>query len=219
MDQPNPTGQTAPVTTKPADDKPVFYLSTHRIESLSDCIFAFAMTLLVLTLILPDAVGQSNTGLPSLLSGQAHKFFNYFFSFLILAIFWITHHHQFHWIRRVDTRLLWINIITLMFVALMPFSTDIAGDFSGNVTAEVFFASNVMALGLLFLASWAYATHNHRLVDSDMGQKMIALELKRNTVVPLISAIVIGLSFFISPWSLCLYALTPFVLFLRPLHH
>ena len=98
MDQPNPdpTGQTAPVTNEPADDKSVFYLNTHRIEALTDCIFAFAMTLLVFTLILPDAVGQSNIELPRLLSGQAHKFLNYFFSFLILAVFWIMHHKQFH---------------------------------------------------------------------------------------------------------------------------
>ena len=206
--------------SKPAEDKSGFNLSTHRIEALSDGIFAFAMTLLVLTLTLPDTLGQStNIGLPDLLSGQVHKFLNYFFSFLILAIFWIMHHQQFHWIRRVDTRLLWINIITLMFVALMPFSTDIAGDFSDEVAAEVFFAGNVMALGLLLLANWAYATRNHGLVDSDIGQKVIVLELKRNTVIPLISAIVIGLSFFISPWSLWLYVITPFVLLFGPLRY
>ena len=39
-----------------------------------------------------------------------------------------------------------------MFVALMPFSTDLVGDFSGQITAEVLFAGNLLLLGLLFLA-------------------------------------------------------------------
>lgn len=204
--------------TKPAEDKFGFSLGTHRIEALSDGIFAFAMTLLVLTLTIPD--GQStNIGLQALLSGQVHKFINYFFSFLVLAIFWVVHHQQFHWIRRADPKLLWINIISLMLVALVPFSTDIAGDFVGRVTAEVFFAGNIMALGLLFLANWAYATHNHQLVDSSMDRETIIRGFEQNAIIPIISGMAIILSFFIPTWSLWVYIVTPFAMIFRPLSH
>ena len=199
-----------------SSDKSDFSHSVHRIEGLSDGIFAIAMTLLVLTLTLPDELAQTpSSGLLDLIVGQAHKFLNYFFAFLILAIFWIMHHQQFQWVRRVDIKLLLINVVMLMFVSLMPFSTDIAGDFSGMEVAEVFFASNVMVIDLLLLANWTYATREHRLVGPNVGQKVIAIENRRCAVILLISAFTIGLSFVIPPWNLLVYAVTPVVLFLR----
>lgn len=174
-----------------------FHLTTHRLEALSDCIFAFAMTLLVLTLTLPDAMAElANVKPHELLLGQAHKFFNYLLGFMLLAIFWMRYHWQFHWIKRTDSGMIWINIFILMFVALMPFSTDIVGDFSGSTTAEVFFATNLLILGLLFLGSWAYATRNRRLVDSDLDTEIVTMGLRRGMVTPIVSAIVIVLSFF-----------------------
>lgn len=192
-------------------------LTTGRIEALTDGIFAFAMTLLVLNLALPDTVTElSAIRLQNLLIGQAHKFFNYALSFILLALFWVVHHQQFHQIKHSDSRLLWINIFVLMFVALMPFSTDLIGDFSGQTMAEVIFATNLLILGLLFTANWAYATRNHRLVDPDLDREIIVRGMRRNAVSPAISVIVIALSFIIPPWSLWLYLLVPVVLALKP---
>ncbi len=204
--------------TKPdSENKPGLTLTTGRIEALTDGIFAFAMTLLVLSLSLPDALpGLANLKLQDVLVGQAHKFYNYALSFVLLAVFWIAHHQQFHWIKRTDYRLLWINIFLLMFVALMPFSTDVVGDFGGQTTAEILFAGNMLILGLLFLVNWVYATRNHRLVDADLGTEVIARGIKRNLVTPAISVIVIVLSFFIPHWSSWLYLLIPIVLAIKP---
>ncbi len=205
------------MTESDSEKKAGLTLTTGRIEALTDGIFAFAMTLLVLNLSLPDSVtGLANIKLYDLLFGQAHKFFNYALGFILLAIFWVVHHQQFHQIKRTDSRLLWINIFALMFVALMPFSTDLVGDFGGQTTADVFFAGNLLILGLLFLVNWTYATRNHRLVAHDLGREVIAQGIRRNLVTPAISVIVIMLSFFIPHWSLWLYVLVPFVLVLRP---
>jgi len=65
-----------------------FVLTTRRIEALADGIFAIAMTLLVLTLTLPDMM-DTKLSLSQLLTDQWPKFFNYALSFLLLAIFWI----------------------------------------------------------------------------------------------------------------------------------
>ncbi|MBM3118553.1 MAG: DUF1211 domain-containing protein [Chloroflexi bacterium] len=192
-------------------------LTTGRIQALADGIFAIAMTLLVLNLILPDATaGLPNVKLHALLIEQAHKFYNYFLSFMLLAIFWIVHHHQFHFIKRADSRLLWINMFILMAVALMPFSSDIIGDFSGTITAEVFFAGNLLILGLLFLANWAYATSNHRLVDPDLDKEAIIRGLRRSMVTPAVSVVVIALAFVIPSWCTLLYLIIPVLLAFRP---
>jgi len=71
-------------------------MTTHRIEALTDGIFAIAMTLLVLNLALPET--GNGPELHKLLIGQTHKFFSYALSFLLLALYWVLHHRQFHFI-------------------------------------------------------------------------------------------------------------------------
>ena len=187
-----------------------FVLTTRRIEALADCIFAFAMTLLVLTLTLPDAT-QTKLSLSQLLVGQWPKFFNYALSFVLLAIFWIVHHQQFHMIHRTDRGHIWINIGILMFVALMPFSTDVAGSYGDETLAELVFSANLMILGLLFLLNWWYACRNHRLVDPDLSKETIARGIRRSCITPVVAAISMVLSFFIPRWGLTVYMLIPII--------
>lgn len=197
--------------------KNIFHLTTHRLEALADGIFAIAMTLLVLNLTLPDGPpGTAQTSLADLITGQGYKFFNYALSFLLLAIYWIVHHQQFHHIKRVDTRLLWINIFMLMFVALIPFSTDVVGDYSGQTLGELFFAGNLFILSLLFLLNWIYATQNHRLVDEDMNESWIKQGNRRNLVTTSVSLLVIILAFIIPQHCLWFYLLSPILLSLKP---
>lgn len=180
-------------------------MRTNRIEALTDGIFAIAMTLLVLNLALPG-MGKALTDgeFRNLLFGQTGIFLNYAMSFVILALFWIGHHRQFHFIKQTDGTLLWINIFALMFVALVPFSTSLIGDYASKQLASFFFASNIFMFGMLSLSNWVYATRGHRLVDRSLPPQLIALLTKRGTVTPLVSVIVMGLSF-VDP-RMCFYA-------------
>ena len=191
-------------------DKPRFVLTTRRLETLSDGIFAFAMTLLVLTLTLPDAM-QTKLSLSQLLADQWPKFFNYALSFLLLAVFWIVHHQQFHFIHRTDRSHLWINIGILMFVALMPFSTDVTGDYSDNTLAQLVFSGNLLILGLLFLLNWWYACWHHRLVAPDLDREIILRGMRRGSIVPVIAFISMVLSLFVPAWALTVYMLIPII--------
>jgi uncharacterized membrane protein len=191
-------------------DGSVVPLNTRRLEALTDGIFAFAMTLLVLTLTLPDAT-QTKLNLSELLSAQWPKFFNYALSFALLAVFWIVHHQQFHFIRRTDRRHLWINIAILMFVALVPFTTDVAGDYSNQTIAELLFSGNLLILGLLFLLNWVYACGNHRLVDADLSRKAIFRGTIRNCITPVVATISMIVALFIPRWGLTVYLLIPII--------
>ena len=191
-------------------DKSPVPLSTTRIEALTDGIFAFAMTLLVLTLTLPDAT-QTKLNLSELLTAQWPKFFNYALSFLLLAVFWIVHHQQFHFIRRTDKNHIWINIGILMFVALVPFTTDVAGDYSSQTLAELLFSGNLLILGLLFLLNWMYACGNRRLVDADMSRRAIYRGIVRNSITPGVAIISMITSLFLPRWGLTVYLLIPVI--------
>jgi uncharacterized membrane protein len=191
-------------------DKSLVPLSTRRIEALTDGIFAIAMTLLVLTLTLPDAT-QTKLNLSELLAAQWPKFFNYALSFALLAIFWIVHHQQFHYIRRTNRTHIWINIGILMFVALVPFTTDVAGDYSRQTIAELLFSGNLLILGLFFLLNWVYSCHNHRLVDADLSRRAIFRGTIRNCITPIVAAISMIVAPFVPRWGLTVYLLIPVI--------
>ena len=103
-------------------------LSPRRIEALTDGVFAIVMTLLVLELsVSAIAEGSVHAELWPRLIDMWPKFLSYAVTFLMLGFMWIFHHRQFSHIKRSDNVFAWINIIALMFVALLPFSTSMLG--------------------------------------------------------------------------------------------
>lgn len=201
----------------PTPERATPWLTTKRIETLTDGVFAIAMTLLVLNLHVPVVKEVlAPQALPQALLNLSPHFFAYTLSFVLLAVFWIVHHRQFHQIKRADERLLWINVVILMFVALIPFSTSLMGEYENAQIAAVFFEVNMMFAGLALYVNWWYATAGHRLVDEDLDARRIARAGMRNLLVPGVSVIAIGVSFVTPSYSTMAYLLIPFILrFLR----
>ena len=92
-------------------------LTKHRIEALADGIFAVAMTLLVLDIKLPDSIAYASDGdlWHAARRPRARISRSTSISFIVLAMYWVGHHFQFHFIvRYVDRTLLWINLYLLL---------------------------------------------------------------------------------------------------------
>ncbi len=194
-------------------------MNTARIESLSDNVFSVAMTILVFNLTIPAGAKLSDVELHVLLMGQWHKFLNYFISFFLLAILWILHHQQSHFIRRTDRLHLWINLLILMFVVLMPFSTSLTGDYGGTITAGAFFSANMLILAALFHVNWVYATRNNRLVSHDMTSEFIRKGSLRSSVFLAVSVLAFASAFFMPHWSSLTYLLIPLIHSLKPFRY
>jgi uncharacterized membrane protein len=77
------------------------------------------------------------------------KFGAWLISFFILGIFWISHQRAFHYLRVIDGKLLWVNLVTLLFASLLPFSSALVGEHPVFFWAQVFYAANMAALALL----------------------------------------------------------------------
>jgi uncharacterized membrane protein len=183
-------------------------LTKGRVEALTDGIFAFAMTLLVTTLDFPDsarALPPLALHLPDLL--------NYVIAFVVLAGFWIAHHTLFYHIRFIDRTVLWANVLSLLFVAILPFSTDLVGDYADVPLAAILFEVNLLAIGLSLFLIWSYATAGRRLVDPGLEERIVKGQAGRCLVIPAVSALGILLALMGSTWSTLVYAATP-VLFL-----
>ena len=74
-------------------------LEKNRLEALIDGVFAVALTLLVLDLKLPEDIAPaSDAELWSYMLGLERHFVIYVISFVVIGMYWITHHMQFHFV-------------------------------------------------------------------------------------------------------------------------
>ena len=186
-------------------------LSKHRVEALADAIFAFAMTLLVLDVKIPriPQVAVDAGQLVPILLALWPKFVSYVTSFAVLGVFWVAHHGYFHFLKRTDRWLLWLNLLFLMLVVFVPFSTDLLGDYPRQRVAVMIYGCNVMALGLTLYLQWWYATTKHRLVGRDLEPWLIRKGTQRmlGGAVIYLAAVLLAL---INPFiSLVVYVIIP----------
>jgi uncharacterized membrane protein len=134
--------------------------STARIEALTDGIFSVAMTLLVLALQVDrGGAADSNAGVFSVFSG-AHvgtKFLWFLASFAVAAFYWNGHHMIFWSIERANRILKWINLAFLVPIVLVPFTTQLVGEFPHAPAAATFYVLDILAAGLILDACWFYA--------------------------------------------------------------
>jgi len=133
-------------------------LKLSRLEGLSDCVFSIAMTILVFGLTIPAKnLVKTDSDLFHALEHMWPKFLVYFLSFLILGMFWIRHHGQIALIKYVDRKMLWINILFLMFIALIPFSTQLSGEFDHLGFASSVCWANLIIIDFFLIINWGYA--------------------------------------------------------------
>jgi uncharacterized membrane protein len=184
----------------------------NRIESLSDCIFAFAMTLLVIGIEVPqDIIGFTPLLVTSTLREMIPDFVHYIIAFLLIAALWVLHHMQFHKIQYVDHNLLWMTIGSLLFVVLIPFSTDLVGDFPAVPLCAFIFELNLLITSALFYLQWRYATANRHLIDPAISDKAVRAGKQRAAVIPVLSAVGIVLAVAGIPWSTLVYVFAPLI--------
>lgn len=130
-----------------------------RIEALTDGIFAVAMTLLVLDLRLSDTLALAaidDAGLRNALLALLPKLESYVISFLVLCIFWLGHHRLMHLVRGVDHLFLWRNLLFILFITFVPFSTSLMGQYRSLDDAPLVYGVN---LGLVLAAQFLMWRH------------------------------------------------------------
>jgi uncharacterized membrane protein len=138
-------------------------LGKLRAENLSDGIFAVALTLLVVDLKPPNLI-------PSIQSDELRpleEFWPHLLAYLAsipaLGVYWIAHHNEFRLIRTTNRIMLWSNLVFLLFVVFVPFSTKFVafhwqkGDFWQRGIPMWIFVGNMILVGLSLEWLWFYA--------------------------------------------------------------
>jgi uncharacterized membrane protein len=184
-------------------------LTTNRLEAFSDGVFAIAITLLVIEVRPPHA---PEGGLARALAEQWPSYAAYAISFAVIGIMWVNHHGLMDLVARVDRPLLFLNLMLLMFIAFMPFSTALLAEHllvdspDANIAAAVYSGNGVLnAIG--FNVIWRYMVRDDRLLHDHLDLAQLRTRTARFSLGLVIYPLTVALSFVSAPVTLAVHAL------------
>jgi uncharacterized membrane protein len=225
-------GGTPAGATVPGDGQGTYgrLLPTGRLEAFSDGVFAIAITLLVLELHVP-------AGHEALLRGLGHewpRYLGYFVSFAFIGGVWIAHSNLTRFIKAADPDLLRLNLMLLLFVSFLPFTTAIAAThlFASNLTlhevtvstsaervAAVVFGLNLTLAALMVYLMLRHAGRTPGLAADDLaeGELQAFAKERRSAVLLQAGATVVGA--FLPLTAVIFYLAVSVFFILDPLRH
>ncbi len=135
----------------------------ERLVFFSDAVIAIAITLLALEIRLPEAAGAEGISLGQRLLLMWPRYFGYFVSFWVIALYWVAHHRCFRHIAQYDRRLIYLNFLFLMFVAFMPFPTSLLFTHPTEAISVALYAGTAAGMGFSLALLWLYASRRNFL--------------------------------------------------------
>jgi uncharacterized membrane protein len=152
--------------------------SLARIGAFSDGVFAFAITLLILAIHIPQPTdADAGHGLLNLLTVQWRSYVAYVLSFMFIGINWANHRVMFQTFARANHTLVWMNLLYLMGVAFMPVPTAVLGYWMGSpdnqVVAAVFYGVSATVAGIIYNLLWWYGAYVAKLTVPSLNAKQI----------------------------------------------
>ena len=147
-------------------------LPLDRFNAFSDGVFAIAITLLVLELPVP-----TGSDLFESLLEEWPEFLGYLISFAFIGGSWMTHARTTRLMKGGDTLAAGLNLLALLFIALLPFSTSLmVGNLSGPDVrvAVVVYGINVLAASVMLTLLMAYLVRQRALLYDEIADETLA---------------------------------------------
>jgi uncharacterized membrane protein len=183
-----------------------------RLEAFSDCIIAFAITLLILDIHLRDISADiTNAGMIHALVTLVPHFLIYMISFLVCTVWWVSHHALTHELDHVDPRFLWLNSLFLMWIAILPFPTGRLGHHQRQPVAIALYGVVCTITCLSFCVMRWYASFRGRLMKKEIGEGKLRRDLRLSLSFPVLYLAGTTAGFFFPFLGLGLYAAIPAV--------
>src|SRR5919199_2370 len=169
----------------------------EHVVSFGDAIFAFAITLMTLSIDIPDLPPNlTESELLNRLYELYPQVESYIISFAVIAIFWISYHQVFNFIKESHISMVYLNLLFLLLITFLSITTSLVINYGSYQTPYVIFCVVVIMTSSLLALIWWYATKDYRFVDKNIHPLFIRGMMLNLLLVPLIFAISIFVSFF-----------------------
>jgi len=170
-------------------------VSKARLETLSDGIFAIAITLLVLTIAQP----ANYRNLAHDLGGLWPSLAAYVVSFAVIGVMWLNHHSIFTNIEGVDRGIFYLNLLLLLTIAFIPYPTGVLGQAlgkeQGERTAAVFYSATMAVNAFCWTALWLYTSVGRRRLHPSFPESERRMATLLFTSGAIVYTLLIGVAF------------------------
>ena len=180
-----------------------------RLDQLADGIFAIVMTILVFEIRIPDFAGTvSDQTLLQALVNLSPIFLSYLLSFSLLFTYWRSHHFiETILAKNIDTHFSNLNAVFFFFVGLVPFSSHFLGSYGYSKTAVIFFALNIIFIGLSLFNMRQYVIKS-KTIENASFTKIENEHANMHILFPVAAAaIAIVVSFFNIDFAILLFTI------------
>jgi uncharacterized membrane protein len=154
-------------------------LDKKRLEIFIDAILAIIMTILVLEFKVPESAFTTNGDIKSYLYHLMPSIFAYLISFITIVSLWMDHHNLFSLLKKVDTRLIFLNFLFILFLSAIPFTTSLAGKNNQSSYAVTLVGLNYLLMALSFNSIYRYVVGKKMIPES----AIMAMSSKREKII------------------------------------
>lgn len=169
--------------------------SHDRLSAITDGVYAVALTLLALEIVVPSANSIHSSAQLNIymVNNLLPQLFLYLISFIILSNFWAST-NAIPMYKKVDNTILTINLAILALVVLIPFSTSFVLSFYHYSQSVIIFSLIVLLVGLLYLILYIYLFKENLVKERiykfiEPHKRIMLIELSIPPVLALISIV------------------------------
>lgn len=188
----------------------------ERIALFSDAVFAIAITLLIIEIRVPElhSVNLTDKELLHALLPVATKFVGFFISFFVIGLYWFSHHRMFRYVTRVNHKLLWNNLLFLLPIVIMPFSTSFLSEYYFNSSLRLplaLYTITICLSGYFSFRLWKVIANPANQLSQGLQKEQLSYNIARSLTIPIIFVCALLLSFINIKCSYFIPPLAPLV--------
>jgi TMEM175 potassium channel family protein len=191
-------------------------MNKARFEAFTDGVFAFAITLLSLSIAVPvfRHTPPSETELTRSLLALWPRYLCYLMSFAVIGIMWQNHHALFRLVERIDRWTVFLNLLLLSVTVFVPFATETLAKFLPMRPSTFLYGVTLTSAAIAFNAILAHLIRGRSfrpdVSNATIRQTVIAYRVGLATyVVATLTALVVPLLSFVLYLSIAAYYLVP----------
>lgn len=121
----------------------------ERIILFTDAVFAIAITLLAIEIKVPELHEVTEDAAKHQFLLLIPRIIGFLISFFVIGVYWIAHHKIFSFVVNYDRKLLWLNLLFLMFIILLPFTTGFYSEYTFLRLPFLLYSLNILLIGIM----------------------------------------------------------------------
>lgn len=166
----------------------------EHVVSFSDAIFAFSITIVLLSIQVPEIPNATESDVVNAVLKLTTSFESYIISFAVIGIYWITYHKVFNRITENHPLIVGFNLVFLFFITLISLFTVLNIEYGSFRLVFILYTAVLALTGFILALIWVIAIKT-KSIHGEMSSSLVKAFLLNSITPPIIFVIAIGVSF------------------------